>query len=139
MGKHGKEGIFFYILSDKVSSTTSGYSVVTFYVTFVLLVGNYVRNFFAGEPSKITLTEMPQCKEIINLCEGIRTARHSFKLEQEENLYYILMELMRSPDYLKYLTKSSVDQYNDRKKLTEKSNDPNRFSDEELDEKEDEK
>jgi hypothetical protein len=81
---------------------------------------------------------MPQCKEIINLCEGIRTARHSFKLEQEENLYYILMELMRSPDYLKYLTKSSVDQYNDRKKLTEKSNDPNRFSDEELDEKEDE-
>ena len=138
LGKHGKEGIFFYILSDKVSSTTSGYSVVTFYVTFVLLVGNYVRNFFAGEPSKITLTEMPQCKEIINLCEGIRTARHSFKLEQEENLYYILMELMRSPDYLKYLTKSSVDQYNDRKKLTEKSNDPNRFSDDELDEKEEE-
>ena len=136
LGKHGREGLFFYILSDKVSSTTSGYSVVTFYVTFVLLVGNYVRNFFAGEPSKITLTEMPQCKEIINLCEGIRTARNSFQLEKEENYYYILMELMRSPDYLKYLTKSSVDQYNDRKKMTDKSNDPNRFSDGEIDEKE---
>ena len=135
-GKNGKEGIFFYILSDKISSTTSGYSVVTFYVTFVLLVGNYVRNFFAGEPTKITLTEMPECKGIINLCEGIKTARYSFDFEQEEKLYYILMEFMRSPDYLKYLTKSSVEQFNKRKDLTDKSNDPNRFFDDELEERE---
>ena len=132
LGKNGKEGIFFYVLSDKVSSTTSGYSIITFYVTFVLLVGNYVRNFFAGEPSKITLTEMPDCYDIINICEGIKTARYSFDFEQEEKLYYILMELMRSPDYLKNLTSSSVDQFGKRKEMTEKSNDPNAFADEEM-------
>ena len=132
LGKKGKEGIFFYILSDKVSSTTSGYSVITFYVTFVLLAGNYVRNFFAGEQSKIVLTEMPDCIEIIKLCEGIKIARNSFDFDQEEYLYYILIELMRSPDYLKYLTKSSVDQYNNRKKLTDKMNNPDCFRDEEL-------
>ena len=132
LGHSGKEGIFFYILSDKISTTTLGYSVVTFYITFILLAGNYVRNFFAGEPSKVTLTEMPECYDIINLCEGIKIARYSYDFEQEENLYYILIELMRSPDYLKYLTKSSVEQFNKRKNFTDRSNDPNCFLDEEL-------
>ena len=112
------KGIIFHTFSDKVSSTTSGYSILTFYVSFILLVGTYVRNFFAGQPSKITLTEMPNCKEIINLCEGIRVSRNSYDFEQEEKLYYILMELMRSPDYLRYLTESSVEQFNKRKMLS---------------------
>ena len=133
MGKHGKEGLFFYILSDKISSSTSDYSVITFYITFILLVGNYVRNFFADSSEQIMFTEMPDCFDIINLCEGIKIARNSFNFEQEENLYYILMELMRSPDYLKFLTKSSVAQFNKRKKLTEKSKDPNCFMDDEID------
>ena len=133
LGQNGKEGIFFYILSDKVSTTTSGYSVVTFYITFILLVGNYVRNFFAGEPKKVFLTEMPECYDIIDLCEGIKIARYSYDFEQEENLYYILIELMRSPDYLKLLTKSSTEQFNKRKKYTDKANDPNCFIYEEED------
>jgi hypothetical protein len=116
-------GIIFHTFSDKVSSTTSGYSILTFYVSFILLAGTYVRNFFAGQPSKIVLTEMPNCQEIINLCEGIRVSRNSFDFEQEEKLYYILMELMRSPDYLRYLTESSVDQFNKRKMLSQKEND----------------
>ena len=120
-----KEGLIFYIFSDKVSSTTSGYSIITFYVSFILIVGTYVRNFFAGQPSKISLTEMPYCKEIINLCEGIKVSRNSFDFEQEEKLYYILMELMRSPDYLKLLTESSVEQFNRRKELTEKEKNSN--------------
>ena len=120
-----KEGLIFHVFSDQVSSTTSGYSILAFYVSFILIVGNYVRNFFAGQPSKITLTEMPYCKEIVNLCEGIKVSRYSYDFEQEEKLYYILMELMRSPDYLKYLTHSSVAQFNKRKLLTEKSKDAN--------------
>ena len=118
-----KEGLIFHVFSDKVSTTTSGYSIITFYVTFILIVGTYVRNFFAGQPSKISLTEMPNCKEIINLCEGIKVARNSYDFEQEEKLYYILMEFMRSPDYLRLLTNSSVEQFNKRKKLTEKNKD----------------
>ena len=132
LGKRGKEGIFFYILSDKISSTTSGYSVITFYITFILLVGNYIRNFFAGS-KKIIFTEIPDCLDIINLCEGIKIARNSYHFEQEENLYYILMELMRSPDYLKYLTKSSIEQFNMRKIMTDKINDPNCFSEDDID------
>ena len=71
---------------------------------------------------------MPDCQYIIDLCEGIKIARYSFDFTQEENLYYILIEFMRSPDYLQLLTKSSVEQYNNRKEMTEKDEDPNRFN-----------
>ena len=93
-------GLFFFVFSDKISSSTSGYSVISFYLTFILIIGNYIRNFFSGQAEKVNLTEMPNPEELINLCEGILTSRHSFDFEQEEKLYYILIEIMRSPDYL---------------------------------------
>ena len=123
--KNQREGIVFHVFSDKVSTSISGYSILTFYVSFILLAGTYVRNFFAGQPSKISLTEMPYCQEVINLCEGIKISRNSFDFNQEEKLYYILIELMRSPDYLRYLTESSIEQFNRRKFLTQKANDTN--------------
>ena len=112
------EGIRFHVFSDKVSSTTLNYSVLTFYVTFVLLVGNYVRNFFSGQPEKISLTEMPNNEELLNLCEGIKVSRYSYNFEEEEKLYYILIEIMRSPEYLRMLTSSSIDQFTQRLKMT---------------------
>ena len=108
-------GIEFHNFSDKVSSVSSSYSVLTFYLSFVLIAGSYVRGFLQGHPEKIILTEMPETEQLANLCEGIKTARFSFDLEKEEHLYYVLIELMRSPDYLKLLTKSSLQQFKDRR------------------------
>jgi hypothetical protein len=115
------EGIKFHVFSDQVSTTTSGKNILTFYVSFVLLVGTYVRNFFAGQPEKIMLTEMPHSEVIINLCEGIKVSRNSFDFEQEEKLYYILIEIMRSPEYLRSLTQSSTEQFRERRELTQAS------------------
>jgi hypothetical protein len=94
--------------------------VLTFYVAFVLVVGSYVRNFFAGQPEKIILTEMPHNEEIMDLCEGIKISRYSYDFEEEEKLYYILIEIMRSPDILILLTSSSIDQFNQRLDMTKK-------------------
>ena len=112
------EGIRFHVFSDQVSSITFNYSVLTFYISFVLVVGNYVRNFFTGQPEKISLTEMPHNEELLDLCEGINVSRYSFNFEEEEKLYYILIEIMRSPDYLRLLTSSSTEQFSQRLKLT---------------------
>ena len=112
------EGVRFHIFSDKASTTTLNYSAFSFYLAFVLVVGNYVRNFFAGQPEKIILTEMPHNEKIMDLCEGIKIARYSYDFEKEEQLYYNLMEIMRSPEYLMLLTTSSIEQYEDRLKRT---------------------
>ena len=115
------EGIKFHVFSDEVSSQTFSSSALTFYVAFVLVIGNYVRNFFSGQPEKISLTEMPHNDVLLNLCEGIKISRYSFNFEEEEKLYYILIEIMRSPDYLRLLTNSSIDQFSQRLELTKPS------------------
>jgi len=113
-GENITEGIKFHVFSDQVSSTTLSYSVLTFYAAFVLVVGNYVRNFFTGEPEKIFLTEMPHNEDLLKLCEGIKVSRYRSNFEEEEKLYYILIEIMRSPDYLRLMTNSSIDQFSQR-------------------------
>ena len=113
------EPIEFHIFNDQISETTQGYSVLTFYVTFVLLVGSYVRDYLSSDPETITLDEMPHPKKIVDLCEGIKIARYGYDFRNEEYLYTILIELMRSPDYLKILTDSSLDHFKSREKLTE--------------------
>ena len=109
----------FHIFSDQISETTQGYSVLTFYILFILLAGSYIREFLEYEPEKITLGEMPHPKKIVNLCEGIKIARYSYDFKTEEYLYTVLIELMRSPDYLKLITDSSLDHFKMREKLTE--------------------
>ena len=113
--KNETESLEFHTFSDKISEVTSGYSVITFYVTFVLLAGNYVRNFFTGAPEKIMLTELPDPSQLVNLCEGVKTCRYSFELEKEEQLYYVLIEFIRSPEYLRMITKSTVRMFKERK------------------------
>ena len=116
--KLDKEGIKFHVFSDKLSSTTSGTNILTLYVSFVLLIGTYVRNFFSQPPEKIRLTEMPYSQQLIDLCEGIKISRNSFDFKQEEELYYRIIELMRRPEYLRALTHSSMEQFEKRKEMT---------------------
>ena len=129
------DGMEFHIFNDKISETTSGYSVLTFYLTFVLVAGSYVQEFLSSEPEKIMFTELPHPEKIVNLCEGIKISRYSYDFKKEEYLFTILIELMRSPDYLKLLTQSSIDHFKKREKKTFKNSDE---EEEEEDEEEEE-
>lgn len=103
-----ERGVVFHTFSDKVSDTNTNYDVITFYVTFVLVVGRIIRGAFSGEAERIVFTEMPEPITILNLCEGIKISRYRCLFEREEHLYYVLIDLMRSPEILKIITKSSL-------------------------------
>lgn len=120
-----REPIYFHTFSDKVSDATGNYSIVSFYVAFVLVVGNAIRGAISGEETKIILTEMPEPDKLINLCEGIKISRYQHLLAREEVLYYVLIDFMRSPEILKKLTKSSILYLKQRK---ENQNFENRLS-----------
>jgi len=94
-------GIEFHAFNDKISETISGYSVISFYVTFILVAGKYVADYLSSEPEKIMYTDLPHPEIIIDLCEGITIARYNNDFKDEESLYTLLIELMRSPDILK--------------------------------------
>ena len=121
-------GVEFHAFNDMISETISGYSVLSFYLTFILVIGSYVADFLASEPEKIMFSDLPHPESVVELCEGIKISRFNQDFKEEEYLYTILIELMRTPHYLKELTQSSLKNFNKRNQ--------NNVEDDNLEEKE---
>ena len=77
-------------------------------MAFIVVGGNYIRLFFLGSAERVIYTEMVLPNKLLNLCEGIRIARIKKDYLKEEQLYYLLIDLMRSPEIIKNITKSSL-------------------------------
>jgi hypothetical protein len=75
-------GIYFHTFSDKILSSYGNYSVFTFYSTFILIAGNYIRTFFSSGSERIILTDMPEPQSLITLCEGIKISRYRYDFER---------------------------------------------------------
>ena len=106
--KNNIEGIEITTFSDEFSSLTFGYSVLTFYMAFIVVGGNYLRSIFLGSAELVMFYEMVLPNKLLNVCEGIRIARIKKDYLKEEQLYYLLIDLMRSPEMIKSITKSSL-------------------------------
>lgn len=85
--------IVFHTFSDKISETSGNYDVLTYYISFILVIGRVIRGFISGEAEKIIMTEMPEPQQLINLCEGIKIScyrrdfvRLIFKLKLGKNI-----------------------------------------------------
>ena len=128
-------GAEFHAFNDLISETTSGYSVITFYITFILVVGQYIGDFLASKPEEIMYSDLPHPEKIVYLCEGIKISRYSYNFKEEDKLYNILIELMRSPDYLKKLTQSSLQNFEIRKQKNIDSKEENEKDNKEKDKK----
>ena len=101
-------GIEFITFSDFYSSFTFGMDVITFYVSFVVVVGNVIRVLFLGQSERIMYTEMVNPGKLLSVCEGIKISRIKKDFLQEEKLYYLLIDFMRSPEMFKNITLSSL-------------------------------
>ena len=101
-------GIEFITFSDFYSSFTFGMDVITFYVSFVVVVGNVIRAIFLGQSERIMYAEMVNPGKLLSVCEGIKISRIKKDFLQEEKLYYLLIDFMRSPEMFKNITLSSL-------------------------------
>jgi len=106
--QNGKKGLLFLAITNKVSSFLISFSIQAFYVTIVLVIGNVVRNALSGQIQNLTLSDLPAAIELIQICEGILIARADKNLVKEEKLYWELVDILRSPEVLKLITKSAV-------------------------------
>ena len=106
--KNLDDGILFITFADLYSSLTMGYDVLTFYTAFVVVAGNLIRSIFLGQSERIMYSEMVNPSKLMSVCEGIKISRIKKDFLQEEKLYYLLIEIMRSPEIIKNLTQSSL-------------------------------
>ena len=80
-------------------------SIIGLYVSLVLVIGRFVRIFFAGGSSQIMYQELPSVDNILNLCLDIYMVRESQDYRMEEYLFSKLIFVYRSPETLIKWTK----------------------------------
>jgi len=101
-------GISFYTISEPYSPITFNFSVLTFYVSVVYVVGRLIRLLLGGSAANLILTDIPHPEPLQDLCVGVYIARMSGDLKKEERLYFELIDILRSPEVLKVVTGRSA-------------------------------
>ncbi|CAI2386722.1 unnamed protein product [Moneuplotes crassus] len=97
-------GLVIYTLSDKITPGLLQYSVITFYVSVVFVASRVLRGYLWSDTSKIYLSDLPYPDELLIICEGVVISRMQKDIYREEELYLVLIDLIRSPEILKMIT-----------------------------------
>ena len=98
------DGINFRLVSDKYSKAIFGYSVMSFYISIILVVANYFRFLFQGSAHTIIMSDIPYADPMLVICDAVHQARIRNDLKEEEKLFWMLIDIVRSPDTIKALT-----------------------------------
>lgn len=82
-------------------------SIIIFYASVVYLIASSFRSGFVPQAYSIFIVDAVNTEDIIMICQCIYIYRLQRKLKEEEELYLVLMDIMRSPETLLSLTGSS--------------------------------
>jgi Piezo non-specific cation channel, R-Ras-binding domain len=102
-------GLQFYVISDQYSAATFNFSIITFYISIVYVAGRLIRLITEGTGMNVVMTDMQNPEHLNTLCSAIYVSRMIWDIKKEEELYYELLDILRSPEITKKLTgKSSI-------------------------------
>lgn len=79
-------------------------SIVGLYMSVVLVIGKFVREFFTGISRSIMYEELPCVDRVLKLCNDIFVVREAGEMEMEEQLFDKLIFLYRSPETMIKMT-----------------------------------
>ena len=79
-----------------------------FYLGVCLTVGTIFRSFVIYKADRIFICDARDTAKIRNLIACIYRQRLEQNLKKEEELFFILFELLRSPELFKHITGSSL-------------------------------
>uniref|UniRef100_A0A8C8DBF9 Piezo-type mechanosensitive ion channel component n=1 Tax=Oncorhynchus tshawytscha TaxID=74940 RepID=A0A8C8DBF9_ONCTS len=101
------------VFNDKVSPSSlgalAGQGIVGLYMSVVLVVGKFVREFFNGISRSIMFEELPCVDRVLKLCTDIFVVRETGEMELEETLFEKLIFLYRSPETMIKMTREKRD------------------------------
>ena len=112
MGRQGAEGklaeLKVYVISEKHSPATLNFGVVTFYLTVVFFAGKMLRMVTGGSAENFIMSEVRRPDMLLDLGNAIYLARMVGNLKEEEELFYELIDIMRSPATMLIVTGRSA-------------------------------
>jgi hypothetical protein len=75
-------GIAFFTFSSKIAPSYFRFTLVTFYISIVLVIGKVLRSVIDIGANKIFIFEIPDSERILMLCECIHINRMRGRLEE---------------------------------------------------------
>uniref|UniRef100_A0A8C9XL98 Piezo non-specific cation channel R-Ras-binding domain-containing protein n=1 Tax=Sander lucioperca TaxID=283035 RepID=A0A8C9XL98_SANLU len=110
---HKCHSIEIVVFSDKVSPSSlgflAGHGIVGLYMSVVLVIGKFVREFFNGISRSIMFEDLPCVDRVLKLCTDIFVVRETGEMELEETLFEKLIFLYRSPETMIKMTREKKD------------------------------
>ena len=67
------------------------------------MIASFIRKFFTGDIGLIPYNMNPRPESILSICEAIYIMRMRVNLRAEYVLYYELIDIMRSPEIIKFM------------------------------------
>jgi hypothetical protein len=89
-------------------------SVVGLYVTIVIAIGRFLRIVFDKISQRVMYEELPNTKQLFEICEGIFIAQMEGNLVHEKQLYDLLILMYRSPEALLKITGTRLNHREDQ-------------------------
>ena len=99
--------LWFFTISENYSPITFDFSILTFYISIVYFAGRLIRLVTGDATPNIMMTEMKDPEHLTTFCSAIYVSRMIGNLKKEEELYYELLDILRSSELTKVLTGSS--------------------------------
>jgi len=96
-------------------------SVVGLYATIVITIGRFIRIIFDRISQRVMYEELPNTKQLFEICEGIFIAQQEGDLVREKQLYDLLILMYRSPEALIKITGTRLN-HKEEEAESEKSN-----------------
>ncbi len=80
------------------------YNLITFYIVIIYTIAKLIRLGFVPVTSAIFVNDAPDPDDLLDLCEIIHLFRMKEMFQEEEELYFLMIDIMRSPEIFKKIT-----------------------------------
>jgi hypothetical protein len=101
-------GLSFFVISQRVLPSYLNIPILTFYISIIYFISKLFRQVFVPNTNEIIITDAKDPVDMLMLCEVIHLYRLKQMLIEEEELYFLLIDIMRSPQVFKAITSDSI-------------------------------
>mmetsp|Transcript_21120 Transcript_21120/g.29193 ORF Transcript_21120/g.29193 Transcript_21120/m.29193 type:complete len:114 (+) Transcript_21120:2426-2767(+) len=96
-----ENGMTTYIFSQKTLPAYLQLNLLSFYISIVYVVATVFRAIFVPRTPDIYIVDATLTDDLLMVCSCIYIYRVHKQLIKEEELYFILIDIMRSPEMIK--------------------------------------
>ena len=101
-------GVSLFIVSKRALPSFLTYPLLTFYISIIYVIAKLFRAGVVPITASIFINDAPNPDDILMLCETIILYRLKEMLAEEEELFFLLVDIMRSPQVFKAICGDSI-------------------------------